>query len=130
MKYFEDARKIYTLILGFRICPSSGILNTRKHNISETGSASIHKRGEGDAYCIGSLRKIFAHSPEDGNTPSFRNVVFSNHLEFRMMGKSLNAAILSVIRQNPLDSTCNSYVQKLSSHLLNNNCCVIIFCNI
>jgi hypothetical protein len=25
------------------LCPSSGILNTRKHNVSETGSVSIPK---------------------------------------------------------------------------------------
>jgi hypothetical protein len=28
----------------FRLCPSSGISNTRKHNVSETGSLSVLKR--------------------------------------------------------------------------------------
>jgi hypothetical protein len=36
---------------------SSGILNTRKHNVSETGSVSILRRGEGDTYSVGSLRR-------------------------------------------------------------------------
>jgi hypothetical protein len=27
-------------LLGFGLCPSSGILKTREHNVSETGSAS------------------------------------------------------------------------------------------
>jgi hypothetical protein len=30
------------------LCASSRILNTRKHNVSETGSDSIIRRGEGD----------------------------------------------------------------------------------
>jgi hypothetical protein len=36
--------------------PSSGFLNTKKHNVSETGSASI-RCGEGDTYYVGSLGK-------------------------------------------------------------------------
>jgi hypothetical protein len=30
------------------LCPSSVILNTRKHNVWETGSVSVLKCGEGD----------------------------------------------------------------------------------
>jgi hypothetical protein len=30
---------------------------TRKHNVSETGSVSVFRRGEGDTYCVGSLKK-------------------------------------------------------------------------
>jgi hypothetical protein len=38
----------------FRLCPSSGILETREQDVSETGSSS----GEGgDTYSVGSLRK-------------------------------------------------------------------------
>jgi hypothetical protein len=33
--------------------PSSGIVNTGKHNVSETGSASVLRRGEGDIYSVG-----------------------------------------------------------------------------
>jgi hypothetical protein len=29
----------------FRLCPSSGILETREHNVSETGSVSILRLG-------------------------------------------------------------------------------------
>jgi hypothetical protein len=64
--------------------PSSEILNIRKHNVSETGSAST---------LLGSLQKanlnhwltlskgtkregVFLTSPEDGNRSSVRNVVF------------------------------------------------------
>jgi hypothetical protein len=39
------------------LCPSSGILNTRKHNVSKTGSISVLRKGEGDTYSVGSLRK-------------------------------------------------------------------------
>jgi hypothetical protein len=38
------------------LCPSSGILNTRKH-VSETGSVSVLRGREGDTYYVGSLRK-------------------------------------------------------------------------
>jgi hypothetical protein len=40
----------YTLrITGFLDSyPSFGILNTRKHNVSETGSVPVLRRGEGD----------------------------------------------------------------------------------
>jgi hypothetical protein len=31
---------------------SSGIVNTRKHNVSETGSIFLFRRGEGDTYSI------------------------------------------------------------------------------
>jgi hypothetical protein len=35
---------------------SSGILNTIKHNVSETGSVSVLRRGEGGTYSVGSFR--------------------------------------------------------------------------
>jgi hypothetical protein len=35
--------------------PSSGVLNTRKYNGSGTGSVSVLRWGEGDAYSVGSL---------------------------------------------------------------------------
>jgi hypothetical protein len=41
------------------LCPSSDILETKNHDISETGS-------------------VFSPSAEDGNISSFRNVVFSS----------------------------------------------------
>jgi hypothetical protein len=37
--------------------PSSGIIITGKHNVSETGSISILIGGEGDTCSVGSLRK-------------------------------------------------------------------------
>jgi hypothetical protein len=49
------------------LCPSSGILNTRKHNVSETGSVSIMKWGEGDTL-LGPLVPV----------SSFWNIVFSS----------------------------------------------------
>jgi hypothetical protein len=39
------------------LCPSSGILNISKHNVSETGPVSVLRLGEGEAYCVGPLRK-------------------------------------------------------------------------
>jgi hypothetical protein len=44
----------------FGLCPSSGVLETRKHDVSETGSVSVLKRRGGggeDTYSVGSLRK-------------------------------------------------------------------------
>jgi hypothetical protein len=35
----------------------SGILNTGKLNVSETGSVTVLRCGEGGAYSVGSLRK-------------------------------------------------------------------------
>jgi hypothetical protein len=69
-----------TGFLGFVHLP--GILNTRKHNVSETGSISVLRSGEGDTYSVGSsdwgvvLSKgpnrgcVSLSSPEDGNTSS------------------------------------------------------------
>jgi hypothetical protein len=37
--------------------PLSGILNTRKRNVSETRSVSVFRGGEGNLYSVGSLRK-------------------------------------------------------------------------
>jgi hypothetical protein len=42
----------------FGLCPSSGILDTRKHNVSETGSVFVLRLVGGDTYSVGSLRKI------------------------------------------------------------------------
>jgi hypothetical protein len=39
------------------LCPSPGILNTRKHKVSEIGSVFVLRGGEGDTYYVGSLRK-------------------------------------------------------------------------
>jgi hypothetical protein len=40
----------------FGLCPSSGILETRKHNVSETGSFPSSDEGA-ETYSVGSLRK-------------------------------------------------------------------------
>jgi hypothetical protein len=39
------------------LCPSPGILNTRKHNVSETESFSVFRRGERDTYSVASVSK-------------------------------------------------------------------------
>jgi hypothetical protein len=36
---------------------SSGIINNRKRNVSESGSVSVLRRVEGDIYTVGFLRK-------------------------------------------------------------------------
>jgi hypothetical protein len=44
-----------TAFFFFKFCPSSGILENRKHNVSETGSVSVHRwRGEA-TYSLGPL---------------------------------------------------------------------------
>jgi hypothetical protein len=41
----------------FGLCSSTGILETRKHNISGTGFVSVLKLWGGDTYSVGFLRK-------------------------------------------------------------------------
>jgi hypothetical protein len=41
----------------FVLCPLSGILKNMKHNVSETGSVSVLRRGDGDTYYVGFFRK-------------------------------------------------------------------------
>jgi hypothetical protein len=41
----------------FGLFPSSGILGTRKHDVSETGSISVLRYGGEDTYSVGSLRR-------------------------------------------------------------------------
>jgi hypothetical protein len=41
----------------YALSPSSGILETRKHDVSETGSVSVIGYGEEDTYSVVSLRK-------------------------------------------------------------------------
>jgi hypothetical protein len=109
--------KIWKNYWGFGLCPSSGILKTRKHNISETGSFSVLRwRGE-DTYSVGSLEKnlskgpnwvgVFPPSPENGNRSNFRNVVLSSFSNTGRWTKLKPPVILSVIhhRQNPLEYT-------------------------
>jgi hypothetical protein len=59
-----------------------GFCITRKHNVSETGSVSIFRWREGDAYSVGSFRKCNLRT-------TFRNVVFSSYVESLMMDKVL-----------------------------------------
>jgi hypothetical protein len=55
------------------LCPSSGILDTIKHKVSETGCVSVFRL----ALSKGNNRVgVSLPSPEDGIRSSFRNVVF------------------------------------------------------
>jgi hypothetical protein len=57
----------------------SRILNTREHSFSETGSVSVSRRGEGDTYSVGSLRKNKHQSLEtDPFSETLRFLVISN----------------------------------------------------
>jgi hypothetical protein len=72
--------------------PSSGILETKRHEVLETGSVSVLRRWDEDMHLVGSLQSldplslalskesskvsVFIPSPEDANKSSFRNVVF------------------------------------------------------
>jgi hypothetical protein len=42
--------------------PSSGILRTRKQNVSDTGCVSVLKRREGVTYSVGSLKRAVPNS--------------------------------------------------------------------
>jgi hypothetical protein len=67
----------------------SGVLETRKHNVSETGSVSILRWEEKTPTQLGPLERpnlnhwtqwvgVFPPSSEDGNRSIIRNVVFSS----------------------------------------------------
>jgi hypothetical protein len=43
-------------------CPSSGVINIRKYNVSETGSVSVFRWGEEDTNSVGSLRNSWPQS--------------------------------------------------------------------
>jgi hypothetical protein len=64
-------------------CPSSEILNIRKHEVSETGSVSVPRWGEGDTYSAGSLRKGYPQSLENPSTKS------KSHYDRRSVGQSV-----------------------------------------
>jgi hypothetical protein len=59
---YVESQKILTMVLtrtiqnhwvsGLRL--HSGIINTRKHNVSETGSVSVFRSGQEDPYSVGS----------------------------------------------------------------------------
>jgi hypothetical protein len=78
----------------FGPCPSSGILETKKDNVSETGSVLSSGEGGKTPTLLGPLERanhnhctlskgpnlvgVLPPSPEDGNRSSFRNVAFSS----------------------------------------------------
>jgi hypothetical protein len=50
----------------YGLCPSSKIKNIKKHNVSETGSVFVFSWGEGDTCSVGSLRKSYPQSLDNG----------------------------------------------------------------
>jgi hypothetical protein len=94
-------------------CPSSGILETRKYDFSETGTLSVLGWGRGRPEIevtsfsgIQQNRRI-SSSPEDGNRSSFRNVVLSSLWNIGRWTVTNIPMILNVIlhRQNNLETT-------------------------
>jgi hypothetical protein len=57
LKGSDDATKRQELLGFWTLSIARNFKLTRKHNISETGSASVFRLGEGDTYCVGFLRK-------------------------------------------------------------------------
>jgi hypothetical protein len=85
--YLEDVMFRITGFLDF--FPLSGILETRKHDVSETWFLSVLRWGEKTPIQLGHLKRAYLDhctqlsrclppSPEDGNRSSFRNIVFSS----------------------------------------------------
>jgi hypothetical protein len=53
-----NTQDYWFFFLGGGTFPSSGILETRKQDVSETGSVSVYrKKGGEDTYSVGNLRK-------------------------------------------------------------------------
>jgi hypothetical protein len=100
----QIAKEIYSSsesLGAYEPCPSSGILNTRKHNFSKTGPAFVFwvggREGErANLLLVQCLRLALSKQPncvgvsllssEDGSRCSVRNVVFPGCLQFRTMG--------------------------------------------
>jgi hypothetical protein len=74
----------------FRLCPLFGILKTRKHNVSESGSVSLSMRWEEDTCNVRSLRKSYIQSPDLVRCIYSTNVV----------GKDLDTFALRVVSVN------------------------------
>jgi hypothetical protein len=63
----------------FGVCPSSGILETRKHNVSKLDLFPSSGWGVKSPTLLGPLERTnqcFSLSPEDGNRSSFRTLCF------------------------------------------------------
>jgi hypothetical protein len=94
---------------GSGLCPSSGIIKTRKHNILETGSDSILRRREEDTY---SVWLALSKGPNRvGLRYSFQNVVFFRFYNSGQWTKSRTPVILNVLNHchNSLDSKYVGY---------------------
>jgi hypothetical protein len=66
----------------FGLCPSCGILETRKHNVLETGSVSVLRWGE-DTYSVG-LCFLVSRLPDDGQSPKTHQFWFSLPLCYQL----------------------------------------------
>jgi hypothetical protein len=91
MLHFPADNNVRSELLGFGLCPSSGILEARKYNVSEIGCFrpqvrrihllnSVHSKeltstafSKGPNWVSSTLP-----SPEDENSSNFRNFVFSS----------------------------------------------------
>jgi hypothetical protein len=88
----------------FELCPSPSILNTRGHNVSETGSVSVLRWRGRHLLCWTSSAPI----SQDWNRSYFENFVFSSFQKTERWTKSETPVILRVIpdRENPSESYC------------------------
>jgi hypothetical protein len=100
------------------LCPLSGILETRKHNVLETGSVSVLRwRGETPTQWLRlALSKgpnrvgVSLHLRTETDPVSETSYFSSNYLESGRWTNFENPVILCVIhlRQNPIESTLPS----------------------
>jgi hypothetical protein len=100
---------------GFQLLPSSGILNTSRHNVDETGSFSLHELMV--ALSNGPDRVGVSPLPEDGKNLSFQNVVFSNFQNTGQWSKSKTSEwfkVLFTIVRNPLKPAKGLYCVRVS----------------
>jgi hypothetical protein len=84
---------LLTELPGFGLSPSSGILENRKHDVSETES---QVKAEEDAYSVRSLRKS-----ESQSLDQFPKCRYFYSLEYRMMEKiqkPSNSALYTIFR--------------------------------
>jgi hypothetical protein len=107
----------------FGLCPSSGILEATKHNVSETGSVSILSWGMKGTYSTGSIRKSKPRSQDNPFQYNYSYIHIRDHsLAMGDNKKMYNVHLLFINfkstcgsnkEEKSLCSVCISYVKDI-----------------
>jgi hypothetical protein len=103
---------------GFGLCPSSGILETREHKVSETGSVSILRwRGEAHTCALwGPLKRATKNV-------RVQEKLILNSSETKLYKLSIFIRLNLILERNKANEQMSSVLQRI--HLRLHRCCVI-----